>query len=91
MVSNGLLWELTADDVSGFDFGEVDIMSELFTTKGLVTTKGQLFSRGRNRVAGYIDGSIKIGTDHKINKITFHLHDYTDLYGEKETQRQGYY
>ncbi len=71
----GLYWEITNINGQAFSFGEVEIISEP------ITTKCRIYSLGTNRVAGYIEGSIKIGSDHNLDKLIFHLHDYPDLYG----------
>lgn len=71
----GLYWDFSGTTLDDFEFGEVDILSNSFTATG------RLFSKGPHRIAGYINGKVEIGTDHKLDRVTFHLADYPDITG----------
>lgn len=74
----GLYWDFTGADFDAFNFGEVKLESKSFKAKG------RLFSQGKHRVAGYIEGKIELGSDHKLDRVTFHLPNYPDLFGGKQ-------
>jgi hypothetical protein len=74
----GLYWEFTGADFDAFAFGEVELKRKK------VKAKGRLFSKGQHRVAGYIEGKVELGSDHKIDRVTFHLPNYPDLFGGKQ-------
>lgn len=74
----GLFWEFIGVDFSAFNFGEVELESKSFKAKG------RLFSQEKRRVAGYIEGKVELGSDHKLNRMTFHLPNYPDLFGGKQ-------
>jgi hypothetical protein len=74
----GLFWELIGSDFEALAFGEV----ELEWKKEQV--KGRLISKGQHRVAGYIDGQVEIGSDHKLDRMTFHLPNYPDFIGKND-------
>lgn len=74
----GLYWDFEGADFEGFDFGEVELESKSFKAKG------GLFKRGKNQVAGYIQGKVELGSDHKLDRVTFHLPNYPDFIGEDD-------
>lgn len=71
----GLYWDFTGADFDAFGFGEVELEWKK------VKAKGRLFSQGKHRVAGYIEGQVELGSDHKLDRVTFHLPNYPDLFG----------
>lgn len=66
----GLYWVVTGGSFDRFDLGNIEIQSKSFNAKG------QLLSWGPTRVSGYILGHIEIGSDHKLDRVTFHLPNY---------------
>lgn len=74
----GLYWDFTGADFDAFGFGEVELESKSFKAKG------RLFSQGKHRVAGYIEGKVELGSDHKIDRVTFHLPNYPDFIGKND-------
>lgn len=71
-----LYWDFTRADFDAFDFGEVELEWKK------VKAKGRLFSKGQHRVAGDIEGQVEVGSDHKLDRVTFHLPNYPDFTGE---------
>jgi len=74
----GLYWEFTGADFAAFGFGEVELEWKK------VKAKGRLFSKGQHRVAGYIEGQVEVGSDHKLDRVTFHLPNYPDFIGKND-------
>jgi hypothetical protein len=70
-----LIWEFVGNKLDRFDFGEIELLSKSFTISG------QLFSRSKRRLHGYIEGKIEIGSDHELDRVIFHLSDYPDFMG----------
>ncbi|QDT48919.1 hypothetical protein Pan258_29660 [Symmachiella dynata] len=76
----GLYWEFTGTDFDVFSIGEVEVELKSKSFKA----KGRLFSQGKHSVAGYFEGKTEIGTDHKLNRVTFHLANYPDIFGGEQ-------
>lgn len=71
----GLYWGFTATPLGDFSFGSVEITSKSFSANG------RLFSLGQSRVGGSIQGTVELGSEHKIDRVTFHLPNYPDFVG----------
>jgi hypothetical protein len=74
----GLYWDFEGSSLDGFGFGEVEIKSTSFIAKG------RLFSIGQNRVAGYVQGTVELGSDHKLDRVTFHFPNYPEFIGNND-------
>lgn len=69
----GLYWDFTGVEFEAFGFGEVELESKSFKASG------RLFSQSRDRVSGFIEGKVEVGSDHKIDRVTIHLPNYPDF------------
>ncbi|MCY2994354.1 MAG: hypothetical protein NTY19_41755 [Planctomycetota bacterium] len=68
-----LYWDFTGTNFDAFALGEVKLASKSFAARG------RLFSQGKHRVSGYIEGTVEIGSGHKLDRLTFHLPDYPEF------------
>jgi len=74
----GLHWVFMGADFDAFGFGEVELESISFKAKG------RLLSQGKHRVAGYIEGEVELGSNHKLDRVTFHLPNYPNFIGKND-------
>lgn len=70
-----LLWHFSAPSTIELRRGDVAVYSKSFNSKGRISVPGQ------NSALGELDGPVEAGTDHKLDRVTFHLSDYPELYG----------
>jgi hypothetical protein len=70
-----LTWGFSSGDLAGLKFDEVEIVSKS------LHASGRLLSKENGRVGGLVQGPVEIGSDHKLDRVTFHLHNYPDLFG----------
>ena len=69
----GLFWNLASTNLPDFEFGDVQLFAESFSASGRVLLKGA------GRLEGAIHDRVEIGTEHKLDRLTFHLPDYPDF------------
>jgi len=70
--------EFLTDSPSEIDFDDAQVKSSSLEANIKVVTKMN------NGIQGYWSGSVEIGSDHKLDKVTFHLPNYPDLYGGQD-------
>ena len=74
----GLYWSFVPTNAESFKFEEVEIIATSFKASGV------LFSFGPSRLIGFIKGKIEIGSDEKLDRVTFHLPNYPDFMGTND-------
>jgi hypothetical protein len=82
----GLYWEFEYPSAASFEFGDAEITAKFFKASALILSRGHRTVGGQVKgevvtVSGQIKGEVVTGTDHKLSRVTFHLHDYPDLMG----------
>lgn len=70
--------EFMTNSESEIEFGDAQVKSPSLEASVRVVTK---MSDG---VRGYWNGNVELGSDHKLDKVTFHLPNYPDLYGGQD-------
>ena len=67
--------EFSTDSPSEIGFDDARVKASSLNASIRVVTKMS------NGIEGYLNGSVEIGSDHKLDKVTFHLPNYPNLYG----------
>ncbi|MEZ6058411.1 MAG: hypothetical protein R3C01_17050 [Planctomycetaceae bacterium] len=73
-----LYWEFNGTHLEAFAFGEIELVWKN------EKVKGRLSSQSEHQVAGYIEGKVELGSDHKLDRVTFHLPNYPNIIGGEQ-------
>ncbi|QDU53128.1 hypothetical protein [Gimesia panareensis] len=75
-----LYWEFDTIDKTNHEFYNIFQFGKVTLETDVITTDAVLSDAGVSRVAGGFTGHLELGSDHKIDKVIFHIPDYLYLH-----------
>ncbi len=68
-----LNWDFQGTGLEDIVLGEVEISAKSFKATG------RSFNRGKHRITGYLKSNVDVGTNHRLDRLTFHLPNYPNV------------